>query len=382
MKINKNDSKKMRDMIKQDLDNWDSGVQKMESIFKAVGLEENLHYLKEKKIKTESLNNQKPDYILKIPGDKCMIIDSNVSVAAYENYCNADNKKDKKMFLEEHLKSINTHITTLSNKNYQDLDINQPDYILMFMADEPAFKLAILEDITLFNKALDRNVVVVTDSTLFSTLKVISSMWEKDKTNDDIKKDHLLDAINKNLNYKQSGFLKKIIDSHYESEIIKLSKQAESKNLELKSSFRTDIEKGGKIPPETLINEVLKTICGFCNTSGGDLLIGVNDNNEIIGIEVDGYKNTDKFILTLENHIKDYTKPNILLLPDIISITYDKYEGKTVCRVNVLPCKEHIFLNYKNNKGLFYMRTGAATQRLEGREMIKYVEKKKEKYND
>ena len=91
--------------------------------------------------------------------------------------------EQKKYYLKEHLKSVNTHVTTLSNKNYQELDINQPDYILMFMANEPAFKLAVLEDISLYNKAIDRNIVMVTNSTLFATLKTVAYMWKQDKAN-------------------------------------------------------------------------------------------------------------------------------------------------------------------------------------------------------
>lgn len=106
-----------------------------------------------------------------------------MSLVAYVNYYNADNKEDEKMFLKEHLKSINTHITSLSNKNYQNLDINQPDYILMFMANEPAFKLGVLEDVSLYNKALNKNIVMVTNSTLYATLKTVAYMWKQDKAN-------------------------------------------------------------------------------------------------------------------------------------------------------------------------------------------------------
>ena len=161
----------------------DWGEQQMETILNAAGLEKNIHYEKEKNIKNEKLDNQRLDYIVKLPGDKCIIIDSKVSLVAYVNYYNSDDKEEKKHYLKEHLKSINTHITTLSNKNYQDLDINQPDYILMFMANEPAFKLAVLEDVSLYNKAIDRNIVMVTNSTLFATLKTVAYMWKQDKAN-------------------------------------------------------------------------------------------------------------------------------------------------------------------------------------------------------
>ncbi len=161
----------------------DWGEQQMETILNAAGLEKNIHYEKEKNLKNENQDNQRLDYIVKLPGDKCIIIDSKVSLVAYVNYYNSEDKEDKKHYLKEHLKSINTHITTLSNKNYQELDINQPDYILMFMANEPAFKLAVLEDVSLYNKAIDRNIVMVTNSTLFATLKTVAYMWKQDKAN-------------------------------------------------------------------------------------------------------------------------------------------------------------------------------------------------------
>lgn len=161
----------------------DWGEQQMETILNAAGLDKNIHYEKEKNLKNENQDNQRLDYIVKLPGDKCIIIDSKVSLVAYVNYYNSEDKEDKKHYLKEHLKSINTHITTLSNKNYQDLDINQPDYILMFMANEPAFKLAVLEDVSLYNKAIDRNIVMVTNSTLFATLKTVAYMWKQDKAN-------------------------------------------------------------------------------------------------------------------------------------------------------------------------------------------------------
>ena len=161
----------------------DWGEQQMETILNAAGLERNIHYEKEKNLKNENQDNQRLDYIVKLPGDKCIIIDSKVSLVAYVNYYNAEEKEDKKYYLKEHLKSINTHVSTLANKNYQDLDINQPDYILMFMANEPAFKLAVLEDVSLYNKAIDRNIVMVTNSTLFATLKTVAYMWKQDKAN-------------------------------------------------------------------------------------------------------------------------------------------------------------------------------------------------------
>ena len=161
----------------------DWGEHILENILNSAGLEKNIHYEKEKNIKNENLENQRPDYVVKLPEDKCIIIDSKVSLVSYVKYYNSEDEEEKKIYLKDHLKSINTHITTLSNKNYQDLDINQPDYILMFMANEPAFKLAVLEEESLYNKAIDKNILIVTSSTLYATLKTVAYMWKQDKSN-------------------------------------------------------------------------------------------------------------------------------------------------------------------------------------------------------
>ena len=161
----------------------DWGEHILENILNSAGLEKNIHYEKEKNIKNENLENQRPDYVVKLPEDKCIIIDSKVSLVSYVKYYNSEDEEKKKIYLKDHLKSINTHITTLSNKNYQALDINQPDYILMFMANEPAFKLAVLEEESLYNKAIDKNILIVTSSTLYATLKTVAYMWKQDKSN-------------------------------------------------------------------------------------------------------------------------------------------------------------------------------------------------------
>ena len=161
----------------------DWGEHILENILNSAGLEKNIHYEKEKNIKNENLENQRPDYVVKLPEDKCIIIDSKVSLVSYVKYYNSEDEEKKKIYLKDHLKSINNHITTLSNKNYQALDINQPDYILMFMANEPAFKLAVLEEESLYNKAIDKNILIVTSSTLYATLKTVAYMWKQDKSN-------------------------------------------------------------------------------------------------------------------------------------------------------------------------------------------------------
>ena len=133
------------------------------------------------------------------------------------------------------------------------------------------------------------------------------------------------------------------------------------------------------MPESEIIHGVLKTIGGFCNTGGGDLLIGVSDDNKIIGIEVDEFDNQDKFLLTLTQNIESKTTPDVMNLPDVIDITFYKTENKTICRVNVNPTPENIYVKHKNDN-IFYKRKGPKTVPLRDRDLVKYIEQKNTMY--
>ncbi len=162
--------------------NW--GEMQLESILEKAGLQKDVHYTKETNLKTDDGSNQRLDYILNLPDGKHLILDSKVSLTAYSNYFDADDENDKENFLQQHLASVQNHIKLLGNKDYQKLhDINTPDYVLMFIANEPALTLALKEDQTLFEKALDKNIVIVSTSTLLATLRTISYIWKQDLQN-------------------------------------------------------------------------------------------------------------------------------------------------------------------------------------------------------
>ncbi len=113
--------------------------------------------------------------------NKKMIIDSKVSLTDYERLVNAEDE-EKDSFLKAHVNSIRKHVDQLSDKNYQDLyDIESPDFVLMFIPIEPAFAVAVTEDNSIYNKAFEKNIVIVTPSTLLATLRTIDSMWNNEK---------------------------------------------------------------------------------------------------------------------------------------------------------------------------------------------------------
>jgi DNA recombination protein RmuC len=159
------------------------GEMQLEAILEKTGLEKGIHYETEKNFKSEEGKNQRLDFIIKLPDDKSIVLDSKVSLTAYTQYFEAE-EADKDRILKKHLDSIYGHIKLLSEKNYQNLyEINQPDYVMMFVANEPALTIALKEDPGLYEKALDKNIVLVSTSTLVATLRTISYIWKQDMQN-------------------------------------------------------------------------------------------------------------------------------------------------------------------------------------------------------
>ncbi len=159
--------------------NWGELV--LERVLEKSGLEKDREYFVQQSFTREDGTRAMPDVVLHLPDNKKMIIDSKVSLTHYERFVNADDD-ERQIFLKQHLNSIHTHIDQLSQKNYQDLyDIESPDFVLLFIPIEPAFAVAINEDNKLYNKAFEKNIVIVTPSTLLATLRTIDSMWTNEK---------------------------------------------------------------------------------------------------------------------------------------------------------------------------------------------------------
>lgn len=162
--------------------NW--GEMHLESILEKAGLQKGVHYTKETNVKTEDGSNQRLDYIINMPDGKNLILDSKVSLTAYSKYHEAESDEQRAIALKDHLASVHQHIKLLGSKDYQQLHgINSPDYVMMFIANEPALTLALKEDQSLFEKALDKNIVLVSTSTLLATLRTISYIWKQDLQN-------------------------------------------------------------------------------------------------------------------------------------------------------------------------------------------------------
>ena len=123
-----------------------------------------------------------PDVVIHLPDNKRMIIDSKVSLVAYERYVNEEDDEQQLRHLNEHLTSLKRHVDQLSEKNYHDLyEMESPDFVLLFVPIEPAFAIAINKDPSIYNKAFEQNIIIVTPSTLLATLRTIDTMWNNEK---------------------------------------------------------------------------------------------------------------------------------------------------------------------------------------------------------
>lgn len=154
----------------------------LERILERSGLQEGSEYFKQQAFKNEEGRLVKPDFVVHLPGGKKMVIDSKVSLVAYENYCNAVENEDKTKHAKTHLVSIQRHVVGLSEKNYHQLyQMESPDFVLLFIPIEAAFAVASNEYPRLYADAFDKNIIIVTPTTLLAVLKTIESMWQNEK---------------------------------------------------------------------------------------------------------------------------------------------------------------------------------------------------------
>ncbi|MEP0262712.1 DNA recombination protein RmuC [Dokdonia sp.] len=160
--------------------NWGELV--LERVLEKSGLEKDREYFVQQSFTTEDGNRVLPDVVIHLPANKRMIIDSKVSLSAYERFVNEEDDLLKEQALKEHVASLKRHISQLSDKNYQDIyQVESPDFVLLFIPIEPAFAIAVNTDNQLYNQAFEKNIVIVTPSTLLATLRTIDTMWNNEK---------------------------------------------------------------------------------------------------------------------------------------------------------------------------------------------------------
>lgn len=159
--------------------NWGEVI--LERVLERSGLTKGQEYEREEVVDGADMSVQRPDVIIHLPDNKHIIVDSKVSLVAYERFVSAETDEQRTVFLKEHINSLRSHVKLLSEKNYQNaLNINAPDFVLMFVPIEASFSLAVQGDSELFSYAWEKKIVIVSPTTLLATLRTISSIWKQE----------------------------------------------------------------------------------------------------------------------------------------------------------------------------------------------------------
>jgi DNA recombination protein RmuC len=214
--------------------NWGELV--LERVLEKSGLEKGREYEVQQAFTTDEGNRVFPDVVINLPDGKKMIVDSKVSLTAYEKYINEEDDELKSNFLKEHVNSIKRHVEQLGNKNYQDLyQIESPDFVLLFIPIEPAFAMALNEDTSLYNKAFEKNIVIVTPATLLATLRTIDSMWTNQK-----QQENALEIA------RQAGALYDKFEG-FVADLIKIGKKIDESKVEYAGAMNKLVEGKGNL---------------------------------------------------------------------------------------------------------------------------------------
>jgi DNA recombination protein RmuC len=159
--------------------NWGEVI--LERVLERSGLSKGQEYEREEVVEGADMSVQRPDVIIHLPDNKHIIIDSKVSLVAYERLMSADKEEHRVAYLKDHISSLRSHVKLLSEKNYQNAqNINTPDFVLMFLPIEASFSVAVQGDSEIFAYAWERKIVIVSPTTLLATLRTISSIWKQE----------------------------------------------------------------------------------------------------------------------------------------------------------------------------------------------------------
>jgi len=160
--------------------NWGEVI--LERVLERSGLVKGQEYKTQETARNEAGDMIRPDVVVYLPDNKHIIIDSKVSLVAYESFINDEDQAKRDIYLKQHVDSIRNHVKSLSEKNYTNASaFDTPDFVLLFMPIESAFSAAIQADLELFNFAWEKKIVMVSPTTLLATLRTIASIWKHEK---------------------------------------------------------------------------------------------------------------------------------------------------------------------------------------------------------
>ncbi len=160
------------------------GEAQLERTLEMSGLIEHDHYQKQSSFTDQEGKRKQTDYLIKLPADKCIVIDSKVSLNAYERACSAAETEQQALAMKAHVAAVRAHINELAAKEYTNLSaLHSPDFILMFMPVEPAYIEAMKQDPELFGFGYSKNIILVSHTTLIPILRTVANLWMLDRSN-------------------------------------------------------------------------------------------------------------------------------------------------------------------------------------------------------
>lgn len=165
--------------------NWGEVI--LERVLERSGLEKGSEYIVQHHTRNAEGSSIRPDVVINLPDDKHVVVDSKVSLTAYEAFVSAEDDDQKERMIKNHIQSFRNHVKQLSDKNYDTgAGLNTPDFVLLFVPIESAFSAAVQTDTDLFSYAWDKRIVIVSPSTLLATLRTVASIWKQERQNQNV----------------------------------------------------------------------------------------------------------------------------------------------------------------------------------------------------
>lgn len=153
----------------------------LDTVLEQAGLIEGTHFERQSSFEGEEQKRSIPDVVIRLPGDRQLVVDSKVSLTAYERAASATSPEEREVCVKQHVTSLRNHIRSLSEKNYQQLyQLKSLDFVLLFVPLEPAFATAVSHDNQIFREAWDRNVILVSPSTLLFVVRTVAYLWRQE----------------------------------------------------------------------------------------------------------------------------------------------------------------------------------------------------------
>lgn len=164
------------------------GEAQLERTLEMSGLIENAHYEKQSSFKDQDGKRKQTDYLIKLPDKKHIILDSKVSLNAYQKAVSAESDQERAVAMDEHVKSVKQHINDLASKDYTNLiGVHSPTFVLMFMPIESGYIEALKHDLDLFSYGYSKNIILVSHTTSIPILRTVANLWVLDKSNNEVR---------------------------------------------------------------------------------------------------------------------------------------------------------------------------------------------------